>query len=83
MLIIHKNSIIQKNFTNTIDITLIIDYNSGSLISTSCSISVQVSGCSSVWLEYLVWDQGVEGSSPFTPTTFKFVTLYLDLVWWD
>ena len=28
------------------------------------------SGCSSVWLEYLVWDQGAEGSSPFTPTTF-------------
>ena len=30
------------------------------------------SGCSSVWLEYLVWDQGAEGSSPFTPTTFIF-----------
>ena len=34
------------------------------------------SGCSSVWLEYLVWDQGAEGSSPFTPTTFKFQFLY-------
>ncbi len=29
------------------------------------------SGCSSVWLEYLVWDQGAEGSSPFTPTILK------------
>ncbi len=28
-------------------------------------------GCSSVWLEYLVWDQGAEGSSPFTPTIFS------------
>ena len=34
------------------------------------------SGCSSVWLEYLVWDQGAEGSSPFTPTT----SLYLKLI---
>ena len=34
------------------------------------------SGRSSVWLEYLVWDQGAEGSSPFTPTT----SLYLKLI---
>jgi hypothetical protein len=34
-----------------------------------------VSGRSSVWLEYLVWDQGVEGSSPFAPTTFLFILL--------
>ena len=26
-----------------------------------------VSGCGSVWLEYLVWDQGVAGSNPVTP----------------
>ncbi len=26
------------------------------------------SGCSAVWLAHLVWDQGVEGSNPFTPT---------------
>ncbi len=39
------------------------------------------SGCSSVWLEYLVWDQGAEGSSPFTPTTFKFqFYIYLSMV---
>ena len=31
---------------------------------------VKVSGCGSVWLEYLVWDQGVAGSNPVTPTLF-------------
>ena len=30
----------------------------------------QVSGCGSVWLEYLVWDQGVAGSNPVTPIYF-------------
>ena len=25
--------------------------------------------CSAVWLAHLVWDQGVGGSSPSTPTT--------------
>ena len=25
-------------------------------------------GCSSAWLECLVWDQEAEGSNPFTPT---------------
>ena len=28
----------------------------------------RISGCSAVWLAHLVWDQGVEGSNPFTPT---------------
>ena len=28
----------------------------------------RLSGCSAVWLAHLVWDQGVEGSNPFTPT---------------
>jgi hypothetical protein len=37
------------------------------------------SGCSSVWLEYLVWDQGAEGSSPFTPTTFIFFKNMVEL----
>ena len=27
------------------------------------------SGCGSAWLEHLVWDQGVAGSNPVTPTT--------------
>ena len=26
------------------------------------------SGCGSAWLEHLVWDQGVAGSNPVTPT---------------
>ena len=26
-----------------------------------------LSGCGSVWLEHLVWDQGVAGSNPVTP----------------
>ncbi len=32
---------------------------------------VKVSGCGSVWLEYLVWDQGVAGSNPVTPIKLK------------
>ena len=27
------------------------------------------SGCGSAWLEHLVWDQGVAGSNPVTPTS--------------
>ena len=29
----------------------------------------KISGCGSVWLERLVWDQEVAGSNPVTPTT--------------
>ena len=50
----------------SIDITDPFVYN----FASSIYIVEQVSGRSSVWLEYLVWDQGVEGSSPFAPTTF-------------
>ena len=35
-------------------------------------ISLQLTGCSSVWLEYLVWDQGAGGSSPLTPTILSY-----------
>lgn len=28
----------------------------------------KISGCGSVWLEYLIWDQGVAGSNPVIPT---------------
>ncbi len=29
---------------------------------------IAFSGCGSAWLEHLVWDQGVAGSNPVTPT---------------
>ncbi len=29
-----------------------------------------MSGRSAVWSAHLVWDQGVEGSNPFAPTTY-------------
>lgn len=32
------------------------------------------SGCGSAWLEHLVWDQGVAGSNPVTPTENETVT---------
>ncbi len=32
--------------------------------------SVQLSGYSAAWLAHLVWDQGVAGSNPATPTNF-------------
>lgn len=32
------------------------------------------SGCGSAWLEHLVWDQGVAGSNPVTPTKNEPVT---------
>ena len=27
-----------------------------------------LSGCGSAWLEHLLWEQGVAGSNPVTPT---------------
>ena len=39
---------------------------------------INPSGCGSVWLEYLVWDQGVAGSNPVTPTlTEEFVNNFI------
>ena len=32
---------------------------------------VKYSGCSAVRLAHLLWEQGVEGSNPFTPTRLK------------
>ena len=31
----------------------------------------EITGCSSAWLERLVWDQEVAGSNPVTPTIFR------------
>ncbi len=36
-----------------------------------------LSGRSAVWLAHLVWDQGVEGSNPFAPTTFMEILILL------
>ncbi len=33
-------------------------------------VGTHTSGCSAVWLAHLVWDQGAEGSNPFTPTIY-------------
>ncbi len=33
--------------------------------------ALHISGCSSVWLERLVWDQEAAGSSPVTPIIAK------------
>ena len=32
------------------------------------------SGCGSAWLEHLLWEQGVAGSNPVTPTIFMFIS---------
>lgn len=55
-----------------IDIHLILNYNFASLILLARVELGYVSGRSSVWLEYLVWDQGAGGSSPLAPTMFLF-----------
>ena len=39
-----------------------------------------MSGRSAVWLAHLVWDQGVEGSNPFAPTTFS--QNYFEFIIW-
>ncbi len=41
----------------------------GIVPSLNSPVSAGVStGCGAVWLAHLVWDQGVEGSNPFSPT---------------
>ena len=84
VIILKKHSFLKK-LRNTIDILRVIDYNFASLISITACLMCR-SGCSSVWLEYLVWDQGAEGSSPFTPTIFFEITTFIfknQFTWWD
>ena len=50
-----------KNSQKALDITGEYLYNG------FCVVNESLSGCGSVWLEYLVWDQGVAGSNPVTP----------------
>ncbi len=45
-----------------------LDITGDSLYNGFCVTSrYPLTGCGSVWLEYLVWDQGVAGSNPVTP----------------
>lgn len=52
-----------KKYKFFLDTQRTIGYN------TACvNDNIQLNtGCGSVWLEYLVWDQGVAGSNPVTP----------------
>ena len=38
------------------------------ILRSPLTIGRRVSGCSAVRLAHLLWEQGVEGSNPFTPT---------------
>ncbi len=40
-------------------------------VAGSSPVSRSISGCGSVWLERLIWDQEAAGSSPVTPMAQK------------
>ena len=46
-----------------VDKTTLFTYNN--ICVTKIAVATR---CGSVWLEHLVWDQGVAGSNPVTPT---------------
>ena len=54
-----------KKVKKVVDIYLSLPYN---ITCVTERRRGNTSGCGSVWLEHLVWDQGVAGSNPVTPT---------------
>ena len=53
-----------KKLKKCVDIWGAFIYNNSCVTDKELS---QVAGCSSAWLERLVWDQEVAGSNPVTP----------------
>ena len=53
-----------KKVKKVVDIYLPLPYN---ITCVTERRRGNTSGCGSVWLEHLVWDQGVAGSNPVTP----------------
>ena len=54
-----------KKIEKDVDIYICLPYNITCV--TERKRRSNTSGCGSVWLEHLVWDQGVAGSNPVTP----------------
>ena len=54
-----------KKVKKVVDIYLTLPYN---ITCVTERRRGNTSGCGAVWLEHLVWDQGVAGSNPDTPT---------------
>ena len=57
-----------KKVKKVVDIYLSLPYN---ITCVTERRRGNTSGCGSVWLEHLVWDQGVAGSNPVTPTCMR------------
>ena len=53
-----------KKVKKVVDIYLTLPYN---ITCVTERRRGNTSGCGSVWLEHLVWDQGVAGSNPASP----------------
>ena len=62
---------IKQQFQKSVDISSFMVYNhyclEGHKIKTKKQSKKVKTGCGSVWLECLIWDQEVAGSNPVTP----------------
>ena len=66
-----KNLQLMLDISNIKKIKKVVDIFFPLLYTNSCvteRTQTNPSGCGSAWLEHLVWDQGVAGSNPVTPT---------------